>query len=71
MLDRQRLEAILTYRFPAATLKEIAAAANAIMALSAADAHEPVRRPDAGLQRVAGSEIETMVPPPVRSSIPI
>ena len=33
MLDRQKLEAILTRRFPGSTATQIAAAANAIMGL--------------------------------------
>jgi hypothetical protein len=33
MLDRQKLEALLTNRFPGATAAQIAAAANAIMAM--------------------------------------
>ena len=35
MLDREKVEAILTRRFPAATPGQIAAATNAIMALAA------------------------------------
>jgi hypothetical protein len=34
MLDRQKVEAILTRRFPGATRDQVAAAANAIMGLS-------------------------------------
>ena len=34
MLDRQKVEAILTRRFPGATDQQVAAAANAIMGLS-------------------------------------
>jgi len=37
MLDRQRLEALLANRFPGATPAQIAAAANAIMAMIRAD----------------------------------
>jgi hypothetical protein len=33
MLDRQKLEALLSNRFPGATQEQIAAAANAIMAM--------------------------------------
>lgn len=33
MLDRQKIEAILTRRFPGAPLQQVAAAANAIMGL--------------------------------------
>ena len=33
MLDRQKIEAILTRRFPGATLAQVAAATNAIMGL--------------------------------------
>ena len=43
MLDRQKVEAILTRRFPGATDQQVAAAANAIMGLSIApsDAEGP------------------------------
>ena len=34
MLDRQKIETILTRRFPGATHQQVAAAANAIMGLS-------------------------------------
>jgi len=42
MLDRQKLEAILTRRFPDAPRDQLAAAANAIMGLA--------KEPDAGLR---------------------
>jgi hypothetical protein len=37
MIDRQQLESILQRRFPGATLEQVAAAANAIMALDRAE----------------------------------
>jgi hypothetical protein len=44
MLDREKLEAILIRRFPGAAPQQVAAAANAIMGLSAAfDRNEPAR----------------------------
>jgi hypothetical protein len=43
MLDRQQLEALLSNRFPGATPQQIAAAANAIMAMARA-AGKPASR---------------------------
>ena len=43
MLDRQKVEAILSRRFPGATRDQVAAAANAIMGLSKEP--EEVQRP--------------------------
>ena len=69
VLDRQQLEAILSHRFPGAALAQIAAAANAIMALASAAVGDGAPRPDGPPQ--AGSEIDTTVPPPGASSIAI
>jgi hypothetical protein len=44
MMDRQKLETILRRRFPGSELREIAAAANAIMGLG--DEWEPIPHPD-------------------------
>lgn len=52
MIDRQKLEAILVRRFPGASIEQIAAAANAIMALD-------VARP---VQAKAGSEVASALP---------
>ena len=58
MLDRQKVEAILTRRFPGATDQQVAAAANAIMGLSIApsDAEVPDDA-DGNLAASAGSGI--------------
>lgn len=45
MLDRQQIEALLSNRFPGTTPEQIAAAANAIMAM-ARTAGNPSTRPD-------------------------
>jgi hypothetical protein len=42
VLDRQRVEAILTRRFPCATAGQVAAATNALMALAAESADATV-----------------------------
>ena len=46
MIDRQKVEAILRRRFPGSDLRQVAAAANAIMGLG--DEWEEVQRPDPG-----------------------
>ena len=48
MVDRQKLETILARRFPGAPLDQIAAAANAIMAL------DDLREPPFGERRESG-----------------
>jgi Xaa-Pro aminopeptidase len=52
MLDRQQVEALLANRFPGATLAQIAAAANALMAMagsSKAVTAASLNGPDVGL----------------------
>ncbi len=59
MLDRQKIEAILRRRFPGATHRDVAAAANAIMGLS--DEWEEVEDPiesEAYLKREEGDGSE-------------
>jgi uncharacterized protein YndB with AHSA1/START domain len=46
MLDRQKLEAILTHRFPTAETAQLAAAANAIIGLADDPAADGASRPD-------------------------
>ena len=58
MLDRQKVEAILTRRFPGATDQQVAAAANAIMGLSIAPSDaEASDDGDGNLAAGAGSGI--------------
>jgi hypothetical protein len=55
MVDRQKLEALLSKRFPGSKHDQIAAAANAIMGLDddweeVVDSAETPRMPDAGVE---------------------
>ena len=71
MIDRQQLEAVLIHRFPGAPLAQIAAAANAIMALSASAPREgSLRQPGVGQPPAASKDFESIAPPPSLSSMP-
>jgi len=71
MIDRQQLEAVLMHRFPGTPLTQIAAAANAIMALATSAPREGVmRQPGVGLPTATGKDYESIEPPPSLSSIP-
>jgi hypothetical protein len=70
MIDRQQLEAVLMHRFPGAPLAQIAAAANAIMALSTSAPRDGLlRQPGIGLQ-ATDKDYESIEPPPSASSMP-
>jgi hypothetical protein len=71
MIDRQQLEAVLMHRFPGAPLVQIAAAANAIMALSTSVPREGLlRQPGVGLPAATDKDYESIAPPPSLSSMP-
>jgi hypothetical protein len=60
MIDRQRLETILSRRFPGATLEQIATAANAIMGIG--NEWQEVPRADLGrLARTARTDADFRV----------
>jgi len=64
MLDRQKLEALLANRFPGATPEQIAAAANAIMAMIRGAGNPPAD--DAGPPKVRARRLASALalPPP-------
>jgi len=71
LIDRQQLEAVLIHRFPGASLTQIAAAANAIMALSTSAPREGLlRHQGVGRPPAADKDYESIAPPPSLSSMP-
>jgi hypothetical protein len=69
MIDRQQLEAVLMHRFPGAPMAQIAAAANAIMALSRSAPREGLLR-QPGVGPATDKDYESIDPPPSLSSMP-
>ena len=63
MLDRQKLETLLSKRFPGATTEQIAAAANAIMAMIRTDGNGAEKPGIATTPRMARTASSLPLPP--------
>jgi uncharacterized protein YndB with AHSA1/START domain len=66
MLDRQKLEAILTYRFPCAAAAQLAAAANAIMGLTGHRTTDSANRTDGSPRPTTTVAVSADIEAPIR-----
>ena len=66
MVDRQKLEAILTHRFPSAAVSQLAAAANAIMGLAGPRPADHANQADATAQPTTTVVVSADIEAPTR-----